>query len=404
MAGTCPHCGTSLSESPNQHCPKCGPESPAPDQPTQSAPAGQDAERVAAFWKTLTALTPRVYVVHALIAINVAVFALMVASGVSAANPTIPQLIAWGANFGPSVFGGEWWRLLTCTFVHIGIVHIALNMWALAVSGPLVARMVGNTGFLLLYLIAGLGGSLASLLWNPEIVSAGASGAVFGVFGGLLGILQQQRGVVPPAALARLRNSNLSFLGYNLFFGLTQPNIDMAAHIGGLAVGFLCGRILSRPFTPEGAAARPVRNVLTGWLGVVFVVTGALGVSVWHAGTVEAQTELERFETTTSKLLGTYDMAVEKSRRGELTHAEVTDVLERDVLPAWRAARDRLVALNNVPSDLKPHIRAAIDYMRLTQEGWELYVQAVREGDDMKAQRSEEKMRLADKVFKKLDK
>lgn len=419
MIETCPHCGTALPEVSDAYCPECRNELAAHPRAAGTAPAAQpppaavagpsptpavdpDAERLAAFWRTLTELTPRVYVVWVLIAINVAVFVLMIASGVSATKPTVLQLLAWGANFGPDTLGGEWWRLLTCTFVHIGIIHIAMNMWVLAVVGPLVARMVGNVGFLLLYLIAGLGGSLASLLWNPDIASAGASGAVFGVYGALLGLLQQQRGAVPPAALAGLRSSGLGFLGYNLIFGLAQPNIDMAAHLGGLAVGYVCGLVLSRPFTPEGVAARPVRNVLTVWLGVVFVVIGALGASVRHAGTAQTQTELEHFAATEEKVLDAYKSAATKFDRGEMTDAALADLVERDVLAEWRDTRSRLAALKDLPAHQQGKVAEVIEYMRLRQEGWELLVQALREGNQEKMRQAQEKQRRAQEAVKRL--
>ena len=77
-------------------------------------------------------------------------------------------------TYGPLTLDGQWWRLLTCTFVHIGIIHIGLNMWVLWDIGQLVERLTGNVGFLLLYLLSGLFGSLASVYWNPEVLSAGA--------------------------------------------------------------------------------------------------------------------------------------------------------------------------------------------------------------------------------------
>ena len=91
-------------------------------------------------------------------------------------------------------------------FLHIGLLHIALNMWVLWDIGPLMERMVGNVGFACLYVASGLCGSLASLAWNPENLSAGASGAVFGLFGGLLGFLVLGRGSMPAEIATSFRS------------------------------------------------------------------------------------------------------------------------------------------------------------------------------------------------------
>jgi len=123
---------------------------------------------------------PRVFVTWVLIAINLAVFVLMVIRGVGLMDPSIDSLLKWGADFGPLTTHGQWWRMLTSTFVHVGILHIAMNMYILLVSGPFVERLYGNVGFAVLYLLSGLGGSLVSLAWHPMLVSAGASGAIFG--------------------------------------------------------------------------------------------------------------------------------------------------------------------------------------------------------------------------------
>ena len=424
MARTCPHCGAKLPDVWDTFCSACGAEldptpqahepQPAP-QPAHEPPASTQApaasaptafgggdEQAARFWLTLFELTPRVYVTRALVALNVIVFVVMVASGVSATNPTPQVLVRWGALFGPLTLDGEWWRLLTCTFLHIGVIHLLLNMWVLATGGPIVERMVGNVGFLLLYLISGLGGSLAALLWSPNVVAAGASGAVFGVFGALLGVLRKQRGSIPGAALAGLKNFGVSFLLVNLLFGFSVPNISMSAHAGGAATGFLCGLVLSQPFTPEGAAARARQNVLTGVMGAVAVVLGALLVSTFRTNEAEVDRDLERVAAVEQRVLDTYNAATARADRGEITELELAAIVERDVLPEWRSAIGRLAAHAQVPGPLGKHLAAVIGYMRLRQEGWELFVQAVREQSTAKGERSRDKHRLADEALKQL--
>jgi rhomboid protease GluP len=248
--------------------------------PVVPTPPARTPDPVAEFRRTLVALTPRVYVTPFLVATNVLVFVLMVASGVYAAKSTLEEMVAWGANFGPLTLAGDWWRLVSCTFLHFGILHLAFNMWVLLDVGPLVERMVGNIGFLLLYLVSGLCGSLASLLWHPAAVGAGASGAIFGVCGALLGLLVLHRGSVPAESLARLWKSGLAFLGYNLLYGLMDRNIDAGAHLGGLVAGFFCGCLQSRAFTPGMRVDVAARNFGVAALGLVL---GLGGFAALHA-------------------------------------------------------------------------------------------------------------------------
>lgn len=244
----------------------------------REAEADERGNRVDAFHRTLAALTPRAFVTPTVIGINGAVFTATVVGGVHALVPTAADLVGWGANFGPMTTHGQWWRLLTCTFLHIGIVHLAFNMWVLWDVGRLVERLVGNTGFAVIYLLSGAAGSLTSVWWHPGIVSAGASGAVFGIYGALLGFLALRRRSVPPGVLRELRNSTLGFLFFNLVYGLSEPGIDLAAHVGGLACGFVCGHAMTQPLVARAVAGRRVRNIAVAVVGVVALVIAAARV------------------------------------------------------------------------------------------------------------------------------
>jgi rhomboid protease GluP len=211
--------------------------------------------------------TPRVIVTPLIVGACVVVYVAMVASGVSATDPSAQDLFKWGGLSGAAMaFDGDFWRLLTAMFLHGGLLHILLNMWCLGSSGPLIERLYGNAGFALLYLFAGLGGSLASAWWHPMVVGVGASGAIFGVLGGLLAFLVVHRHAIPESVLGRLWSSVLGFVGYNGLYGLMTPGIDNAAHIGGLVTGFATGLLLSRPWPAsrqfEGVARQAGVSVL----------------------------------------------------------------------------------------------------------------------------------------------
>jgi len=173
-----------------------------------------------------------------LIAICVAVFALMVISGVSFMSPNAWEIFLWGGNLREATIGGQWWRLLTCMFVHIGIVHLLFNMYALYTVGLYLEPLMGRWKMLGVYIITGLLASIASIWWHDNTVSAGASGAIFGLYGVFLALLTTK--LIDKAMRQALLQSIAIFVGFNLLYGL-KGNVDNAAHIGGLLSGIVFG-------------------------------------------------------------------------------------------------------------------------------------------------------------------
>lgn len=230
---------------------------------------------IRSFQADMMTATPRVVVTYLVVAACLLVYLAMVASGVSAIDPTIPDLIAWGGNVGVLVaFDGQTWRLLSSVFLHGGLIHIGLNMYVLYRAGPLVERLYGNAGFALLYLAAGLGGAMTSAWWQPRFVSVGASGAIFGMIGGLGAFLLSHRSAIPTQILVRMRGGVVAFVLYNTLFGLAIEGIDNAAHLGGLASGLLAGLLLQRPWpVPRPTAGLP--RQLAGGLVLAALLTGA---------------------------------------------------------------------------------------------------------------------------------
>ena len=186
----------------------------------------------------------------------------MVATGVSWTNPTSEELIRWGAEYGPNTLSGQYWRLLTAAFVHIGIVHIALNMWCLWSLGRLLERLVGSFTTFGIYLVTGVGASLLSLIWDPMRVSAGASGAIFGIAGTLIPVLYYGNLGLPPEDIRKLLGYVVRFSLINLVYGL-RGHVNNMAHLGGLVTGLLAGFFLARSFSlPQEERGAQRRNVL----------------------------------------------------------------------------------------------------------------------------------------------
>jgi len=187
-------------------------------------------------------------ITYALIAINVLVFAAMVASGVSFTQPTPLDVANWGGDFGPLTVGAhQWWRLLTSCFLHFGIIHIGFNMYVLFQIGPFIEMAFGRVRYLLIYFFAGLGGSLVSVWVHPHAVGAGASGAIFGLYGAVFGFLLRNRQTLNPVVTKSIAQSAGIFVLYNVVYGSITRTTDLSAHFGGLVTGFVVGSLLIRP-------------------------------------------------------------------------------------------------------------------------------------------------------------
>ena len=226
----------------------------------------------ASFYDVLVHATPRFFVTPALLTANVAYFVVALLHGVSPIQPERQQLLDLGAIYGPFVFDGEWWRLSSANFVHIGFLHLFFNMWCLWSLGSAAERMFGNLTFLLIYLLSGIGGSVASLAWHPAVLSAGASGAVFGIAGALLSMLYLGHILVPRPVVRQLLSSLAFFVGFNLLLGSVLEGVDNAGHVGGLVVGLGLGAALQRPL-PSGR--RPWQRFLIVPVVVLLFVAGA---------------------------------------------------------------------------------------------------------------------------------
>jgi rhomboid protease GluP len=211
---------------------------------------------------------------YALVAINCLVYLAMVALHVSAVNPTPDQLMYFGAdNAGNVLVYGQWWRIVTAMFVHVGFLHLVVNMWCLWNLGLLAEPLMGSAGVLAVYILTGAAGNLLSTCvnWLRPLheagvvvfpVGAGASGAVFGIAGALIILLKSHLLPVPPLELHKLRRSVIYFAVINLVLGLSigfgtrvigsGVSIDNSAHLGGV----LCGLLFAAPMVPRIGSSR----------------------------------------------------------------------------------------------------------------------------------------------------
>jgi membrane associated rhomboid family serine protease/Flp pilus assembly protein TadD len=238
---TCVRCGREMPSfsfgETNNLCPNCRQLAVAsyPGAPTSQPSAVVGAVKRAPYRPPVTVT---------IVAVNLLIFTAMVATGTPLFKPTPFQVLKWGANWGPMSLDGQPWRMLTANYVHIGLLHLLVNVWGLWQIGRLSERIFGRWTYALTYTACGIAGSLASLWWHPLVVGAGASGALFGIVGALIGTLYLGKVPLPQAAREGLLKNLIGVVAINLYLGASFAGIDNSAHIGGLLTGLALGAVL----------------------------------------------------------------------------------------------------------------------------------------------------------------
>ena len=238
-------------------------------------------------------------VTYALLAINVVVW---LAMGLAGGSEDPDVLLDFGAMFGPLIASGESWRLFTAMFLHVGILHLAFNGFGLLIFGRIVEGIYGPVRFALIYLLAGLSGSVASYLLNSISIGAGASGAIFGVLGALAAFYLARREM-----LGEMGRQNLTGLAviaaFNLLFGFTQSGIDNWAHMGGLAAGFAIGmalapnyRLVDDTFGFGGRMADVNSLARSFWVAPIALVLLFGGTALGNSRMPDARSHIENAE------------------------------------------------------------------------------------------------------------
>jgi len=216
---------------------------------------------------------------HIIFGVNVAVFIAMVLKSGSIEEFPGPILALFGANFGPYTLSGEWWRLFTYMFDHGGIFHIAINMWCLWNIGTLCESLYGRWTYAAIYLVTGVAGGLTSVAWNPNVLSVGASGALFGLSGALIASFYLGEFSLSGISISGTLSSLLFFTGFSLYFGFISERIDNGCHIGGLVSGLILGAGITR-LAPHFDAPRRRASVV-GFVALLVLAAG-LGVRQWR--------------------------------------------------------------------------------------------------------------------------
>lgn len=318
---------------------------------------------------------PGYFVTPILINLNIAVFILMVISGVGFLAPANESLIAWGANFRPVTLEGQWWRLITSCFLHIGVFHLLMNMFALLYIGLLLEPYLGRAKFAAAYLMTGITASMASLCWHDLTISAGASGAIFGMYGVFLALLSTN--LIEKGARKALLTSIAVFVGYNILNGLkADSGIDNAAHIGGLLSGLLIGYA----FIPS--LRNPDENKLKfgtiSLLSTLLLVFSVVVYSVLPNDIVTYEAKMKEFSSMEATALEVYSLP-DNTTNDKLLYA----INERGIL-YWKKSIDLLDSFKkmDLPPQARTNNKILREYCVLRLECYELLYKAISEDTD----------------------
>lgn len=278
----------------------------------------------------LKAMTPTAWLTLGLIALNVGVWLVTASLGVGWMTGNAEKLYAFGGNAASAVQAGQWWRLLTATFLHANLLHLLFNMIGLWTIGVLLERIFGRRSFALIYLAAALAGSVASLYFSAQTkVSVGASGAVFGVAGALLIVVYQQRRTLPKLFNRQILSGMAAFVGYSLLLGFSKAGVDNAAHLGGLAAGVLLGLVLPSRFDLERHARLAVRRTVLASLVLVAALPWAAlrapTAKVDMGALIQARDAIPAAARAFDAAINTLKQDVADVKAGKMTDKEADD-------------------------------------------------------------------------------
>jgi membrane associated rhomboid family serine protease len=329
------------------------------------------------FQELLQTRTPRPIVMPVLVGLSACIW-IGILFGKGAFSDT-QTLVSWGANYTPRTTLGEWWRLATYMFVPAGFFQLVATIAALLPLGLVLERLVGRAAFAAVYVAAGIVAGVVSL-WtvSTTTVTAGASGAILGLYGLLAavfvyGYLRQPRLPVSTLAMRQLAAGSGIFAIVLLF----SDHSGAASGFAGLATGLVAGLVLARSITTEKPSLR--RSLLVTAAAIPVVVVAALPLR----GTIDARPELARIVEMESATASEYAKAVDAFTHGRMSAKALAQVIQRKILPAVEADRARIDALRGVPHEQAPLVAAARQYFELRETSWRRRVEGLT-GSSMK--------------------
>jgi rhomboid protease GluP len=325
------------------------------------------------FYAALKARTTWALVTPGIAIAYIVVFGMMLVGAGSLSDPQ--TLVGWGSSIGTRTTNGEWWRLGTSLFVHVGIIHLIAEVAGLMQVGLLVERLVGRLAFATVYLAAGVLASVWTMTLHPVSVHAGAAGAIFGIYGLLLatlilGLAQRSSLAVPVRVLAGLWPGVAVFVVYNT---LTEGVVSEAMQAG-LVVGFTGGMLIAGRVISEKPPARRVAAVVAATVAIVVALAAPL------RGFADVSGEVAKVKEEEERTARTYDTALDRFKAGRINAQELARMADR-IVGELQYIQAQLVSLDNVPAEHWPMVEKASQYLKLRQDSRRLRAQGLRAGE-----------------------
>ena len=331
---------------------------------------------------------------YLVLAANVGVFvAMLFGTGAVADHDT---LLSWGANFGPRTTNGERWRLFTSMFVHASILQLLINSAALAELGRVVERIVGHLTFAIVYLAAGVLGSVVLVAGSPTTVFTGSTTAVFGIVGLLIAVsirslLHRLPVRIPLRALRPLAPALVIFA---LYYLATESTYTLAKI--GLCSGLVAGIVLTRQVSDDRIRVRRYAAVTAATAVIVFMAAMAV------RAVSDIRPDVAAVMAVEDRTARAYDAAVQRFQKGRATARDLVQIIEQSIVPELHGATERVSALGNVPARDEALLAYTHQYLRLREESWRLRAEALRKvsmGKLREADKTEQaSLRVLDKV------
>ena len=335
---------------------------------------------------------------------NIVIFLLMALAGGSTNEST---LMAFGVKSNPAIARGEWWRFITPIFIHIGMLHLFFNSYALWIVGPQVEKLYGAARFVILYVLTGVAGVYASYFYHPQSESAGASGAIFGLFGVLLVFGVRYRNSIPPFFKRAVGTGVLPVIVINLIIGFTIPAIDNSAHLGGLLAGAALAALV--PFQKPGDETPGIFKTAQMVLLAVIVVS-FYAVAKNYDGPHLSVRNLRRSFTqilTTSSTTQDFIEAINSARNTFEASAQELESRQTDRIASLKADTAKAIdRLRKIPSLASNVDELMSGLLRVMQDQYEL-LQDVERADTVTfahGRRLRENVRAFDEIMAQFSK
>jgi membrane associated rhomboid family serine protease len=310
----------------------------------------------------------------ALAVLNSGIFLSMLIGSGALSDPE--TLVAWGGSVGPRTTNGEWWRLATSMFVHAGMLSLIVNIAGFLQLGLVLERLVGHFAFAGVYIAAGVLASLVSLSASSVAVTVGASGAVFGLYGLLLGsavwgLINRSVLTIPLGVLKRLAPAGAVFILYSL----ATSGLSTSAESAGFAVGVVVGLVVTSSVSEQKPSAR--------WVGAAMTATAALVVAsaIPLRGVADVMPELERLVAFEERTAGSYEAAAGQFRKGRMKAEALARMIDQKIIPDLQAVRAHLKSIKGVPQEHQPLMASAEEYLRLRDASWRLRSEALNKSN-----------------------